>query len=414
MAEFRLPEWVPRGRNAAVLVVAMLVSAFGTGMFLAGSAIFFTTSTGLSAIELGTGLAIASILGLLASLPISSIADWAGAKRVLILLYLWRSIWFVVLAFVGGPIGFTVAASAQAAAQQCSTPILQALIGTVTDDKTRTSTMALIRSIRNVGFALGALAAAPLTVSDNLWLNRSILIGTGITLLISGLILLLLPSAIAKGSVPTKNPFAGMRSITDWRYLTMAGANGILALHMTLLAVGLPLWVVSLPDVSDAIAPVIVFMNTVIVVFAQVPFAKGVFDVDSARRVLAFAGAALAACCLVLSVSGFVESAILAGALVLLAGLLLTCGELWHSVGSWELSFSLAPEQSRSSYLTVFSLGVTAQDALGPLIIAGLVIVNGGVGWLGLAAMFVAGALATSSAAKHIAQHRKAREAVIV
>lgn len=399
----RLPSWVPRDRNAVILVAAMLVGAFGTGMFLAGSAIFFTTTAGLTEIEFGTGLAVASIVGLVAAVPISSVADWAGPKRVLVIVYLWRSVWFAVLAFTSGPLGFAAAASAQAAAQQCSTPILQALIGTVTQDTTRTRTMALIRSIRNIGFGLGALAAAPLLVADSIWLNRLILIGTGVTLLVAGLVLALL-RVPDKARVTAKNPFAGLGSITDWRYLGMAASNGVLALHMTLLAVGMPLWIVSLPDVTNALAPVIVFANTVLVVVAQIPFSKGVDNPASARRALWLAAASLAACCLTLAVSAGVDRASLAVVVILLAGLLLTFGELWHAVGSWELSFRLAPEQSRSSYLAVFSLGVTTQEALGPLIIGGLVITSGGPGWIALAALFGVGALATTFSAGRISQ----------
>ncbi|GAA4895485.1 hypothetical protein [Streptomonospora salina] len=107
----RLPAWVPRDRNAVILVAAMLVGTFGTGMFLAGSAIFFTTTGGLTEIEFGTGLAVASVAGLAAAVPISSVADWAGPKRVLVIVYLWRSVWFAVLAFTSGPFGFAAAAS---------------------------------------------------------------------------------------------------------------------------------------------------------------------------------------------------------------------------------------------------------------------------------------------------------------
>lgn len=413
MIRRRLPDWFPRGRNAVILMVAMLVGAFGTGMFLAGSTIFFTTAAGLTKIEFGVGLAIASGVGLFAALPVGSVADWAGPKRVLVVVYLWRSVWFVVLAFTTGPVWFTVAASAQAAAQQCSTPILQALIGTVTEDKNRTRTMALIRSIRNVGFGLGALAAAPLTVADSIWLNRLILIGTGATLLVSGLVLTMLRVGSAAARVAARNPFAGLKSITDWRYLGMAVSNGVLALHMTLLAVGLPLWIVALPDVSNAFAAVIVFVNTVIVVVAQVPFSKGVDNPASARRAIWLGSAALAACCLALAVSALADNATLAAGVVLLAGVLLTCGELWQAVGSWELSFSLAPEASRSSYLGVFSLGVTVQEMLGPLIVGGLVIANGGVGWVSLAALFGIGAFATTTFAKRISRRRAAAEVAL-
>src|SRR5690606_36064779 len=118
-----LKQWVPAGRDAAILCTAMLVSSFGTGMFLAGSAIFFTKTVGLSESELGFGLGIAAAIGFAASLPIGSLADWAGAKRMLVILVLWRGGCFAALAFAGDLAGLILAASAQAAAQQSTSPV---------------------------------------------------------------------------------------------------------------------------------------------------------------------------------------------------------------------------------------------------------------------------------------------------
>lgn len=397
--------WLPRGRNAVVLVVAMLVGAFGTGMFLAGSAIFFTTAGGLTRVEFATGLAIASVVGLVSSLPVSSLADWAGPRRVLVLAYLWRCACFVVLAFTTGPVAFAAAAAAQAVAQQSSTPILQALIGTVTTDANRTSTMALIRSVRNLGFSLGALAAAPLLVADALWLNRLLMIGTGVALGLSGLVLLLLRTD-ARPTVAGRNPFAGVRSVTELRYVALSAANGVLALHMTLLAVGLPLWIATLPQVNHAVAPALVFLNTVLAVVAQVPFSRGVDSPASARRATWRAAACLAACCGALAATDAIDSAVLATGALVVAALLLTCGELWQAVGAWELSFSLSPAESRSSYLAVFGLGVSAQEALGPLLVAGLVIASGAVGWVLLGVLFLLGGAATAVTSRRIATGR--------
>src|SRR5690606_10979807 len=129
----------------------------------------------------------------------------------------------------------------------------------------------------------------------------------------------------------------------------------------TLLTVGLPLYVAAEPDVSDGLVSVLLFVNTVTVIVAQVPFSKGVTGAAKARRALWRAAAALAGCCAVLAAGGRLDGSAAAVAVVPLACLLLTCGELWQAVRAWELSYVLAPERSRSAYLTVFNLGRSAQ-----------------------------------------------------
>ncbi|PPI55138.1 MFS transporter [Rathayibacter toxicus] len=373
------------------LIFTMLIAAFGSGMFLAGSTIFFTKTIGLTPVSFATGLAIASVVALLTSLPVGALADWIGVQRFLVGLHLVRATTFIVLAFVGDAVTFTVFASVQALCQQASIPILQALIGRATDTSTRTTTLALIRSIRNVGFSLGALAAAPLIATDNLWLNRGVMIGTGIAIMVAGTLLVFVRQTPDAPPQHVPSPFAGLRSIRDLRYLGVAGVNGILSLHMSMLSVGFPLWVASRSDVNDSIAPLLLAINTGIVILAQVPFSHGVNDIGSARRAIWLAASVLAASCITLAVAGLFTGTMTLVALIV-AILLFTCGEMWHSAGSWEVSFRLAPESARSSYLSVFALGIAAQDTIGPLLFSAVVLPNGGLGWMGLALLFLLGA----------------------
>ena len=293
---------------------------------------------------------------------------------------------------------FTILASIQAASQQGSNPILQALIGQTTDDANRTSVMAMIRSIRNVGFSLGALAAAPLIATTDLWVNRGVMIGTGVAIGVAGMLLYFVKQTRNGIKVRAASPFAGLKSVGDLRYLRLAGFNGILSLHMTMLSVGFPLWIASRADISHSMASVVLAVNTVIVVGAQIWFAKGANSNSGARRALYLGAGALAASCVMMAVAGMVgtNTAII---MLLVAVGIFTAGEMWHSAGSWELSFRLAPEEKRSSYLSVYALGAAAQDAVGPLLFVGLVLPNGELGWLGLAGLFLLAALGATSQA---------------
>jgi hypothetical protein len=72
---------------------------------------------------------------------------------------------------------------------------------------------------------------------------------------------------------------------------------------------------------------------------------------------------------------------------------LLTFGEMWQATGGWDLSYAFAPEDGKGVYLSVFSLGGTAQRIVGPALITSVVIAAGPVGWIALAAVFGVAAL---------------------
>ncbi|WNF29201.1 MFS transporter [Streptomyces sp. C11-1] len=387
-----LSEYLPGSPAGRLFALATLTSSFGTGLFLAGATVFFTTAAGLTHVQLGAGLGIAAFVGLVATIPLGGLADRAGARNVLIGAMLWRALCFTALAFVQGPVAFTVAASCQAVAQNATGPLTQALVGGIAGDGDRVRLMAVVRTVRNIGFSLGALAATPMLLIDDIWINRGVLIGNAAAFAVSALLMLRLRAPGPVKAPAFRNPFAAFRAVRDGRYLTLAGLNSVLTLHMTLLAVGLPLWVTSHDSAPDALVPILVLVNTVLAVVLQVPFAKGVTDPRTGVRALRRAGLALAGCAAVLAVPVDTKAS-LAIAAALAACVLLTAGELWQAAGAWELSYTYAPEDRRNVYLSVFSLGFAVQDMAGPLLITAVVLVQGPPGWLGLAALFAVASL---------------------
>ena len=62
------------------LTAAVLAETVGGGLFLAASAIYFTTVVGLKASELGTALSIGAAVALVSSYPVARLADRAGSS----------------------------------------------------------------------------------------------------------------------------------------------------------------------------------------------------------------------------------------------------------------------------------------------------------------------------------------------
>ena len=143
----------------ARFAVASLVDAIGTGCFLAGSALFFTRDVGLSPSDVGLGLTLSGVIGFLTTVPWGRAADRWGAQRILVTLLVVRAAAFVLYAFATSFVAFLAIAVLLGLVEKSSGPIQQVLIGDVVGEERRQRALAVVRTTRNAGFALGAVAA---------------------------------------------------------------------------------------------------------------------------------------------------------------------------------------------------------------------------------------------------------------
>lgn len=381
-------DYVPATAAGRTFALTALISSIGTGLFLAGSTVFFIRYVGLSNAQIGLGLATAAVFGFLATVPVGALGDRFGPLRALIGAQLWRACCFVGLCFVSGPIGFTVVASCMAMAEGSTPPLTQAVVAETTGVEHRLQTMAIIRTVRNVGFSVGALLAAPLLSAANPSAYRLLVLGNALAFAISAGLLMRLKLPRSTAARATGSALRAVKGFRDWRYLVLTTLNGTLCLHMTILSVGIPLWTVTATKAPTAVVPILVFVNTVLAVLLQVPFSRGADDAEGAGRALRRGGLALAACSVAFAFAHGVNAVVAVA--VLLAGLvLLTFGELWQATAGWQLSYLFAVEERKATYLSVFNLGSTGQGIVGPSLITTAVIGSGRIGWLGLAAFFV-------------------------
>lgn len=397
-------DYVPTGREATVFVLVMFVSAVGLGLFLSGSVLYYTTIVGLSNAQVGTGLSVAAVAGVLCAVPIGAIADRVGARNALVVIMAWRGAWFVALALVDGPVGFVVAAVSLAVAEGATPPAVQSLVGTITQGADRTRTMAIVRTVRNVGLSLGAGLAALLVGQGGGTPFRILVVSTAVAFLVSAILLigLRVPRQATKASIA---PWKVMRELDDWRFLAVVLVNGCLALHMTILSVGIPLWVVAVTDLPKYLVPLVIILNTAMAVALQVVFSKGVDGSDRAVTALRRGGLSLALSAVAFGLMDLTSIPV-AVALLMLGTILLTFAELWQSAGGWELSFRLARADRRTVDLAAFNVGISVQGIFGPPLLV-LVVHGGPAGWFGLAATLLVLVLVVGPAATAATRYRE-------
>lgn len=401
----RLGRQLPEGAAGRRLTLMSLIDAAGTGSFLAVSALFLTRQVGLSVGQVGTGLSIAAGVGLVTTVPVAMVADRFGPRRLLVLVTLWRAALFVVYPFVPNFAAFLTVVVLMGLVDKAAAPLGQVLVGMAVPEKDRVRTMAVTGALRNVGYATGALLGSVALVLDSKPAYVAVILCNAASFVAFSAMawrMPLLPGATGDASRLRRRLSAQV--FKDRPYLTLAVLNIVLTMHISLLSVGIPLWVATATDAPRSVVSVLLVINTVLAVLFQVRVSKGAADLAKAARLMRVAGFGLAGCCLLLAaVPSF--STVPAIALLVLAVTAMTVGEMFQSAGGWGISYQLARPGEESTYVSLFWLSSGAQQIVAPLVIA-QVVSSGPAAWTVIAGVQVAAGLAVPLVTRWAARDR--------
>ena len=372
-----------------VLSAATLVNTVGTGLFMTGSALFFTRSVGLSAGQVGVGLTVAGLMGLLVGLPAGHLADRRGAREVLVALLVAQGAAMACLVLVDSFLSFLLVATGYTVLERATNAVRQGLVAAALQTEQRVAGRDYLRAVTNLGIAGGAALAGLALAADSRAAYVSLVLGNAVSCVLAAGVLLRLPAGVRRTAQETGSMLQALR---DRPYLAVTLVNAVLGLHYALLEVAVPLWVVRHTDAPLSVVAVLFLVNTACCVLLQVRVARAAHDVASSAVSVRRGGLLIAASCLGFATSAG-GSARLAVALLVVAALVEVAGELDQAAGSWGLGFGLAPEHAQGQYQGLFSTGMAAAQGLGPLVVT-VTAVQGPVGWVVLAAVFAVGGVA--------------------
>jgi MFS family permease len=373
-------------------------------MYVSASVVLFTTVLGLSASRIGEALALGSLTGLGLMVPWGIAADRFGAKRILIALMLWRGAACAALAIVHGFAQFLVVIVATGAAEKACPALTLAVVAGGLPQQDQTRAAAGIRSARNAGFGLGALAATGALLASPSVAYTVVVVANTISFATATLLLCRVAQPTrAAPRTPSGTPKARDSGTAVRRrpaFLLCTVLSGIVSIHRTLLFVALPLWIHREPRLPLSAVTAAVAANTVLVVLLQVRVAKRTPGVQRAGLVLRRAALVLAACGVALAVPTGRLALPAVAVLLACVVVLVTLAEMLQAAASWALSLGLAPTAARSRFLTVFNLGPSLMDAAGVLLITDVVLPHGAAAWAALAVLVAAAGLATPAAVR--------------
>ncbi|WP_280923804.1 MFS transporter [Streptomyces bikiniensis] len=381
-------------------MVAQFVNAVGDGAFYVSSALYFTRIVGLSAPQIGAGLAVAWAVGSVAGVPLGHLADRRGPRGTAVLLALATAAAVASFLVVRSFVPFLCAAVVYAAAQSGLAAARQALLAGLVGPAARTRVLARLQAVLNGGLAVGAALGGLALHAGTRTAYLSVFALDAVAFLACALVLGRLPAVAAAPGPAGGGP--GLAVLRDRPYALLALLNALMLLRMPLLSLALPLWIVGRTAAPGWTVSALFVLNTGVVMLFQVRAARSVTDLATAARAVRWSGAVMCAACAVFALSGlglgsglgFGAGAGVAVAVLVLGAVLQVLAEMRHSAGAWQIGFALAPADRIGQYQGFYGSGVPVARTLGPLLVTTLLIGWGVPGWLLLGGVFlVAGAV---------------------
>ncbi|MGW0118891.1 MFS transporter [Streptomyces sp. NPDC003327] len=400
-----MPHTSPQGARAPrALLLAQLANSVGDGAFYVSSALYFTRIVGLSAPQIGAGLAVAWAVGSVAGVPLGHLADRRGPRGTAVLLALATAAAVGAFLFLRSFVPFLCAAILYATAQSGLAAARQALLAGLVTPEARTAVLARLQATLNAGLAVGAALGGLALNAGTRTAYLAVFALDAAGFLLCALVLGRLPAVAPAPAAPDGGPRLAV--LRDRPYALLTLLNALMLLRLPLLSLALPLWIVERTAAPGWTVSALFVLNTGVVTLLQVRAARSVTGLASATRAVRRAGTVMFASCAFFALSALPGLGTVAALAVLALGALLqVAAEMKHSAGSWQLGFALAPPERIGQYQGFYGTGIPVARTLGPLLVTTLLIGWGTPGWLLLGGVFLLAGAATGPTARWAERH---------
>jgi len=397
---------------ARALTFSTMAFAASTGIFYTVSVLYFTRVVGLSAATVGLGLGIAGGAGVLGSYLAGRWSDRRGAHRVQVWGLVAQALALAAYSFTSDAVSFTAVAVVVSAGRGVQSTARQALLARWFTGPERVDVRARLRVVTNVLIGLGTLAAAVALLLDTAAAYRTAMVATAVLLLGAVVPLVRLPRRVPELAVrmledaPTATGTddaevaadEAPHPLRDRTYVASVVLNAVVAMQFGVMTVGVPLWVAS-TDAPTAVVSALLVVNTALVALLQVRASRGTHDVRGAGRAVRRGSVLLAAACVLYAGAGY-GSLVAATALLVLAAVAHSLGEVLAEAGGWGMAFELADPRRAGAYQGLSQTGYALAGMAAPVVVTALPIRFGTPGWLALGAVFVAAGAGAAAVAR--------------
>ncbi|WP_433213398.1 MFS transporter [Dactylosporangium sp. CS-047395] len=369
-----------------LLALISLINTAGTGLWMVASPLYLTRYAGLSITATGLALTATGLVCMVASAPMGYVADRLGAREVFVAGLVAQAIGTAMFVFVPNVWVYLLIGAPLALADAAQRAAKGAVIGGAVPPEDRVRARAYLRSVTNVGIAIGSALAGVVLAVDTRWAYAALILTDALTYLVAAALATRLERIPRHAHEPGAPRMVALR---DRPFLAFVLLDGLLSVHFGLFEVGLPLWIAHRTDAPTWLIAVVYLTNTTAVVLLQVRAARGTEEPAGAARAARRAGLTLLIACGLYALSGHAHAWVTIT--LLIAGALThVVGELWHSASGWGISFGLSPADKHGQYQGAYAIGMQLGQMLAPLVVTTLAVGWGDPGWLLLGVAFAA------------------------
>ncbi|QRP46230.1 MFS transporter [Amycolatopsis sp. FDAARGOS 1241] len=351
-------------RGRVVLLCALGIDNFGSGLFLPLALVYVTRVVGIPLALAGTAVTIGTLAGLVVPPLAGRLVDRTGPRAVVVGAQLLQAAGTVAYLVADGVGAVVVAAILLAAGQQLFHSSLYALIAEVAGDVPKDRPFAEVGMVRAGGFGLGGLTSSGFLT----WFGAS---GYSVALAVDVVTFVVAAALITSVVKPVHRAAPRARSsgvLHDRPYLALILLSGMFGLSLDFFLIGTPVFVLDLLHGPTWLPGAILFLLTV------VTSAGGTAALRLTRRLNRVAamrgGSALFAAWCVVSLGVLLVPPSWQAGYLLVATLVYAAGDLVFGPRSGALAEAAAPPEAKGRYLAAFQYAFTFAQVVAPVVVS--------------------------------------------
>ena len=387
----------PRVGEHRRFVTAIGIDAVGSGVWMPVSMIFFLATTDLSLVQVGLALSLSALLSLPAAVLVGHQVDKLGSKTVLQAGNAMQALSFVAYPFVDQVWSVAAVVSLSVIGRTAFWGSYSPMVTLISPPGERERWFGFLGALRNAGFAVGGVAAGAALTVDSTVLYYAVALVNAASYVVS--FLLLAGVAVDRGAERSHHTHpadvvGGWGTVLrDRGYRWLVASNFGFAMTSAALNVAIPVYVVEMLGLPGWVTASVFVINTLMIGVGQGVVVQRMTGAVRARIVAL--GAVLTAASFLVLWSAEPLGVVAASAVVLLAAVVYTLGELVAGPVLATLAAESPPPALRGRYLATYQLSWNGATGVAPLLYAWLLDQGSSPAWLGMSIIALAGAAAT-------------------
>lgn len=359
---------------------ALAIDALGGGIWMPLSLLYFLRQTDLTLVELGLVITVANLAVTPLVPVIGRLVDRLGPKAVMQVGNLLQGAMFVLYPFAGSVVTVGLVVGVTCLGRTMFWSSNGPLVTQIAPPGERELWFGFVQALRNAGYGVGGLLASVALTIGSSTAYDAVVLANGASYFLA----FALMTGVESGGRPERaevrrSGFAVVAHDRGYRLLVVV--IFLYALTEMTLNVTMPVYFADLLGLPGWVPGIVFVVNTVMIGLGQGLVVRSMTGAARYRVVLAAIGFTASSFVMMLAADAF--SVGLATAVVLVAAVVYTVGEMVAGPVLGALSAETAPDEHRGTYMSVVQLGWNLSSAVAPLVYAALLDRGAAAAWAG-------------------------------